>query len=88
MRPEPPRSSPGQRAPHTTVSLPGTAAAGATIPGTAPAGSRVEFLDQSQEVGADGRFQIRIPGDASGSLPIRIERPGRSVLVLRVDIIP
>lgn len=86
IRRHPPASSPGWRVPGTTVSLPRTAAAGTTVSGSAPAGSRVEFLGQAIDVGEDGRFQIAVPGDASGSLPVRIERPGTTALVLRLDI--
>ncbi|WP_149195406.1 hypothetical protein [Luteimonas suaedae] len=77
---------PGITVPGSQVGLPDRARAGSIIEGRAPAGSRVEAAGQTLEVGEDMRFRLRIPAGAHGAVPVRIVRPDRTVLVLRVMV--
>ncbi|MCD9033931.1 M23 family peptidase, partial [Luteimonas sp. Y-2-2-4F] len=78
----------GEPVPGTQVQLPGRAAPGATVRGQAPAGSTVEFRGERIEVGDAGRFELRIPADVAGPLPVRIVRPLGTPLTLRIDVRP
>lgn len=78
--------SPGFRIPDTQVFLPPRARAGSSVEGRAPAGSRIEAAGQILTAGEDGRFQLQVPVDARGRIPVRIERPGRTALVLQLEI--
>lgn len=84
---EPRPVSPGFRIRDTQVFLPPHADAGSTVEGRAPAGSRIEGAGQTLTAGEDGRFQLQVPADARGRLPVRIERPGRTALVLQLEIL-
>ncbi|MEZ0476128.1 hypothetical protein AB6713_16125 [Luteimonas sp. B3_2_R+30] len=91
-RPEPAMERPRYRQPGFTVpgshvGVPGRARASSTVEGRAPAGSRVEAAGQVVDVGGDLRFRLRIPADARGVMPVRVIRPDRTVLVLRVEIV-
>jgi hypothetical protein len=79
--------SPGFRIPNTQVFLPPHASAGSIVEGRAPAGSRIEAAGQTLTASEDGRFQLQVPADARGRLPVRIERPGRTALVLQLEIV-
>lgn len=79
--------SPGFRIPDTQVFLPPHASAGSIVEGRAPAGSRIEAAGQTLSADEDGRFQLQVPADTRGRLPVRIERPGRTALVLQLQIV-
>lgn len=74
----------GWQVPGSQVFVPQRAAPGEVLQGRAPVGSRVEFAGKVQEVPQDGRFSLQVPRDARGPLPVRIERPGGRMLVLRI----
>lgn len=86
MQPPPRRHTPGFTVPGSQVGVPASAQAGSTIEGIAPSGSRVEAAGQVVEVGADRRFRLRIPMEASGKLPVRVVRANGTVLVLRIEV--
>lgn len=78
----------GWLVPGSEVFLPRQAEAGETVRGRAPVGSTVDFQGQRQTVPENGRFALQVPSDATGSLSVRIERPGEPVLVMRLSVDP
>lgn len=76
----------GWLVPGSEVFVPQRASPGESVQGRAPVGSRVEFEGDHQVVPQQGSFSLRVPRDAHGSLPVRIERPGGRVLVLRIQV--
>lgn len=82
----PPPELGGQLVRGSEVFLPRSAEAGGTVEGRAPAGSTVEFQGQRVTVKRGGVYELTVPRDATGSLPVRIERPGDSPVVLQLRI--
>ena len=77
----------GWRVPNSSVFVPRTATAGATIEGKAPIGSTVEFLGQRIEVDVQGAFSLSIPAATRGKLPVRVVRPdGQTPITVQLEV--
>ncbi len=71
----------------TEVVLPARARAGDVIKGRAPAGSVIECCGNRWRVADEGGFELYVPWDASGYLPVRIERPHGTPILLHVQVL-
>ena len=84
-----PAIPPYEKVPNSLVSVPNKVRAGQTLSGVVPAGSTLRIDGHNVAVGADGRFNHRVPAAASGNLAVRIEpSDGQPPMNLRVRIIP
>lgn len=83
---QPPVRQAGQIVPGTTVMLPRSAIAGSTVTGRAPPGSQVQFDAVRLTVPASGQFTLRMPEQSGQTLPVRVQRPGRTAMTLLITV--
>lgn len=76
----------GQIVPGTTVMLPRSAIAGTTVTGRAPPGRQVQFDVVRLTLPASGQFTLRMPEQSGQTLPVRVQRPGRTAMTLLITV--
>lgn len=81
-----PMQQAGRIVPNTTVMLPRTAIAGTTVTGRAPPESTITFDGHDQTVPESGEFALQMPDGPGQSLPVRVQRPGRTAMTLLITL--
>lgn len=76
----------GQIVPGTTVMLPRSASADTTVTGRAPSGIQVQFDAVRLTLPASGQFTLRMPEQSGQTLPVRLQRSGRTAMTLLITV--